>query len=159
MSEGKRRGEERNPNEHERKLLRDSSSDDLGVDDETLEDVLESAENDVGGEESLGEGDSSVGAVGENEQERGRGQIRDASTREREDNVRVIKGSLEPLNRVGHERVLLENHEVSGERADSLGSHGVLRRKTREFSKATAREEIRRDLLACRPWQSWRGKE
>ena len=71
-SETRRRKEEREEgeeNEHERKLLRDSSSDDLGVDDETLEDVLESAENDVGGEEGFGKGDSSVGAANERRRE------------------------------------------------------------------------------------------
>jgi hypothetical protein len=50
-------------NEHERQLLGDSSSNDLGVDDEALEDVLEGAENDVGREESFREGHSSVSAA------------------------------------------------------------------------------------------------
>lgn len=65
--EGEGEGEGEEEDEHERKLLGDSSSDDLGVDDETLEDVLEGAEDDIGGEESLGEGDSSVGAASKKE--------------------------------------------------------------------------------------------
>jgi hypothetical protein len=92
---------------HERQLLVDSSSDDFRVDDEALKDVLEGGEDDVGGEEGLGEGHSTVG--------------------------RVVESALEPLDRVGHERVLGEDHEVPGEGADTLGSHRVLG----EVSKGT----------------------
>lgn len=45
---------------------------------------------------------------------------------EEDEDERVVEGSLEPLDRVGHKRVLLENHEVASERADALASHGVL---------------------------------
>lgn len=57
-------------------------------------------------------------------------------------NVRVIESSLEPLDGVGHERVLLENHQVSSERADSLGSHGVLRGKREEDASVIERERF-----------------
>lgn len=50
----------RKGDEHERELLRDAAGDDLGVDDESLHDVLEGRQDDVGGEERLRNGDATV---------------------------------------------------------------------------------------------------
>jgi hypothetical protein len=85
---------------HEGELLVDPTLDDLRVDNETLHDVLKRAEDNVGREEGLRNRDTTV--------------------------RRVIERPLKPLNRVGHKRVLLEDHEVAGERADALRAHGVL---------------------------------
>lgn len=84
---------------HEGELLVDPAADNLGVDDETLGDVLHGREEDVGGEERLGEGDTAVG--------------------------RVVEGTLEPLNRRGHERVLVDGEQVARKRAGTLRAHGV----------------------------------
>ena len=84
---------------HEGELLRDAAGNDLGVDDHTLADILEGGEEDVGGEERLGEGDAAVG--------------------------RVVERALEPLDRGGHEGVLLESKEVARERAETLRTHRV----------------------------------
>ena len=48
---------------HEGQFLSKTTSDDLGVDDHALGDILEGGENDVGGEEGLGEGDTAVGTA------------------------------------------------------------------------------------------------
>lgn len=101
---------------HEGEFLTDAAGDDGGVDDESLGDVLESREDDIGREECLGDRDSSVGTVPSR-------QIR--SNSEKKGNSRVVKSPLEPLNGRGQERVLVNDHEVPREGADPLTPHGV----------------------------------
>ena len=48
---------------HEGELLVDAALDDLGVDDEALGDVLEEGQEDVCGEEGLGQADTTVGTI------------------------------------------------------------------------------------------------
>lgn len=49
------------------------------------------------------------------------------------DDLRVIKGTFEPLDTRGHQSVLLNNHQVPRQGADTLASHGVplVRHRTR----------------------------
>lgn len=49
---------------HERKLLGDSSTDHLRVNDQALHNVLKGGQDNVGREERLGDGDSSVSTLG-----------------------------------------------------------------------------------------------
>lgn len=84
---------------HEGELLRYPARNDGGVHDETLADVLEGGQEDVGGEERLGQGDTAVGGV--------------------------VERALEPLDRRGLESVQLENVQVARERAQALATHGV----------------------------------
>lgn len=82
MSRGKE-GERAYLSSHEGELLADATSDDRRVDDKTLGDVLESSEDDVGGEEGFGDGDTTVGAV--------KGGSQDG--REREDEEKTYESS------------------------------------------------------------------
>ena len=84
---------------HEGQLAHDSALDDLRVDDKAVGDVDEGAEQDVCGEEGLGDGDSADGGV--------------------------VQRALEPLDRRGLERVLEKTAQVSGQGAHPLASHGV----------------------------------
>lgn len=40
-------------------------------------------------------------------------------------NAPVVQCPLEPLYAGGHERVLVQNHQVSSQTAHALGAHGV----------------------------------
>ena len=48
---------------HEGQFLSKTTSDDLGVDDHALGDILEGGENNVGSEEGFWEGDTAVGTT------------------------------------------------------------------------------------------------
>jgi hypothetical protein len=79
--------------------------------------------------------------------------------------VRVIESSLKPLDGVGHERVLLEDHEVTGEGADSFRSHRVLfdgkqsewpRCVSQNVRKTSRDIRMTTSVPSCRPWRTCR---
>lgn len=84
---------------HKRQLLPDPPLNHLLVHHQSLAHVLQCAQHNIGREERFGERDAAVGGV--------------------------IEGTLEPLDRGGHECVLMEGEEVTGEGADAFGAHGV----------------------------------
>jgi hypothetical protein len=84
---------------HEGELIVDVALDDFGVDNETGRDVVQEDETGVGGQVQLGNADTADGTV--------------------------IEGSLEPLSGVGVQTVLGEVLQVTAQRAQTLGTHGV----------------------------------
>ena len=84
---------------HERQLLLHMRADDVGPHDEATGHVQRHREDDVRGEEGLGQHDATDGAV--------------------------VERSLEPLAGVGLGKVLGQAHDVPRQRADALAAHGV----------------------------------
>lgn len=84
---------------HEGQLLGDVPGYDLGINDQTLGDVLQRHEDDIGREVSLGQGDAPVS--------------------------RIIQGALHPLIGSRLQAVVDQGHEVPGYAATPLASHRV----------------------------------
>ena len=106
---------------HEGELLRYPTTNDLGVDDHALGNVLQDDQQGIGGQVGLGDGDTTVGAAA-----RTGVSPRKFSSRDRTDRrLPVVEGSLEPLHTAGHQSVLLQDHQVPSQRAGTLGTHGV----------------------------------
>lgn len=84
---------------HEGQFLADTTFDDLGVDDHTFKDVLQSSQEDIGGQEGFGERDTTDGAI--------------------------VQSTFEPLDGTCLEGIVDEDHQVAGQGAHTFASHRV----------------------------------
>lgn len=104
---------------HEREFLRDAPGDDHWIHHETLADILQRREHDICGQKGLRQRNAAVSTF----ISRVSASWTKASTRGH--GSPVIKRPLKPLHRSGHERILMQHHQVPRQTAHSFAAHRV----------------------------------